>query len=323
MIGSGREKGRSANRPFRSFNRFSRLQSRHKKKVLIIAGPTAVGKTAVGIAVAKHLGTEIISADSRQCFREMNIGVARPSETELAAVPHHFIASHSIHEKLTAATFEAYALEKASEIFSRRDSLVMIGGTGLYIRAFTDGMDAIPTVPEAVHKRIVEAYRQNGISWLQERIQLLDPQFFEQGEIRNPQRLMRALEVVEATGKSILSFRTGGKKARPFEVMKIALNLPREQLYQRIHHRVDSMLEQGLLDEVRSLLPFQHLNALQTVGYKELFDHLAGKLTLEEAVDAIKRNTRHYAKRQLTWFRKDREYQWLAPDAAEVIRQLA
>lgn len=281
-----------------------------------------MGKTAVGIAVAKHFGTEIISADSRQCYREMAIGVARPSEEELAEVPHHFIASHSIQDKLTAAAFEAYALEKAAEIFRKSNTVVMVGGTGLYIRAFTDGMDAIPEVPEEVHNRVMKAYQQNGIAWLQERIQSLDPQFYEGGEILNPQRLMRALEVVETTGRSILSFRTGEKKDRPFDVIKIALDLPRESLYQRINRRVDSMMDQGLLEEVRSLVPFQHLNALQTVGYKELFDHLAGKTSLEEAVDAIKKHTRHYAKRQLTWFRKDSEYQWLPPDAEQVIGRL-
>jgi tRNA dimethylallyltransferase len=298
------------------------LQTFPDKKVIIIAGPTAVGKTAVGIAVAKHFGTEIISADSRQCYREMAIGVARPSEEELAEVPHHFIASHSIQDKLTAAAFEAYALEKAAEIFRKSNTVVMVGGTGLYIRAFTDGMDAIPEVPEEVHNRVMKAYQQNGIAWLQERIQSLDPQFYEGGEILNPQRLMRALEVVETTGRSILSFRTGEKKDRPFDVIKIALDLPRESLYQRINRRVDSMMDQGLLEEVRSLVPFQHLNALQTVGYKELFDHLAGKTSLEEAVDAIKKHTRHYAKRQLTWFRKDSEYQWLPPDAEQVIGRL-
>lgn len=310
--------------PAISFQRsFIGLQTIPDKKVIIIAGPTAVGKTAVGIAVAKHFGTEIISADSRQCYREMAIGVARPSEKELAEVPHHFMASHSIHDKVTAATFEAYALEKAADIFRKNDSVVMVGGTGLYIRAFTDGMDAIPDVPVAVHNKVVEAYQQNGMAWLQEQIQTQDPQFYEQGEILNPQRLMRALEVVEATGKSILSFRTGAKKERPFGVIKIALDLPREALYQRINHRVDSMMEQGLLEEVRNLLPFQHLNALQTVGYKELFDHLSGKLSLEEAVTAIKQNTRHYAKRQLTWFRKDSEYQWLPPDAVNVIASMS
>lgn len=298
------------------------MQTIPDKTVIIIAGPTAVGKTAVGIAVAKHLGTEIISADSRQCYREMAIGVARPSEEELASVPHHFIASHSIQDKLTAAAFEAFALEKAADIFRKKDTVVLVGGTGLYIRAFTNGMDAIPDVPEEVHKQVVEAYQQNGITWLQEQLQLQDPQFYERGEMLNPQRMMRALEVVEATGKSILSYRTGEKKDRPFGLIKIALELPRKELYQRINQRVDKMMEQGLLEEVRSLLPFQHLNALQTVGYKELFDHLAGKLSLYEAVDAIKKNTRHYAKRQLTWFRKDSEYQWLPPDTEQVIGRL-
>ncbi|HEV7329657.1 MAG TPA: tRNA (adenosine(37)-N6)-dimethylallyltransferase MiaA [Flavisolibacter sp.] len=298
------------------------MQAFQKKKVIVIAGPTAVGKTAVGIAVAHHLGTEIISADSRQCYREMNIGVARPSASELAEVPHHFIATHSIHEKVNAATFEEYALAKAEEIFSRADTLVMVGGTGLYIKAFTDGMDAIPEVPQEVHDAVVNAYQQNGLAWLQERIKTLDPEFYQQGEILNPQRLMRALEVVEATGKSILSFRTGEKKQRPFEVVRLALDLPREELYLRINHRVDNMMEQGLLEEVRSLLSYQHLNALQTVGYKELFNYLNGEASLEEAVDAIKRNTRHYAKRQLTWFRKNAEYHWLPPDAQAVIAHL-
>ena len=281
-----------------------------------------MGKTAVGIAVARHFGTEIISADSRQCFKEMNIGVARPSEEELAQVPHHFVASHSIHDKVTAATFEGYALAKAEEIFNQKETVVMVGGTGLYIRTFTDGMDAIPDVPQEVHNSVVAGYKEKGLSWLQEQVKTLDPQFYRQGEILNPQRLMRALEVVEATGKSIFSFRTGEKKQRPFTVCKIALDLPREDLYQRINHRVNGMMEQGLLEEVRSLLPYQQLNALQTVGYKELFDHLAGRISLEEAIDAIKQNTRHYAKRQLTWFRKDSDYNWLPPDSDAVISHL-
>ena len=293
-----------------------------KKTVVVIAGPTAVGKTAVGIAVARRFGTEIISADSRQCYREMNIGVARPSPDELAAVPHHFIASHSIHEKINAAAFEAYALAKAEEIFRKADTVVMVGGTGLYIKAFTDGMDAIPDVPEEVHNKVVAAYNHNGLSWLQEKIKTMDPLFYSKGEIQNPQRLMRALEVVEATGRSVLSFRTGEKKERPFNVVKICLDLPREELYRRINHRVDVMMENGLLEEVRSLLPYQHLNALQTVGYKELFAHLSGELSLPEAINAIKQNTRHYAKRQLTWFRKDENYRWLPPDAAAVLSSL-
>lgn len=298
------------------------MQTRSQKKVIVIAGPTAVGKTAVGIAVAKHFGTEIISADSRQCYKELNIGVARPSQEELAEVPHHFIASHSIHDKVTAATFEAYALAKAEEIFTRKQVVVMVGGTGLYIKAFAEGMDQIPEVPQEVRDEILKAYEEGGLSWLQERIRNADPQFYRQGEIQNPQRVMRALEVVEATGRSILQFRTGVKKERSFDIVKLALDLPREELYRRINHRVEMMMEQGLLEEVRSLLPYQHYNALQTVGYKELFDHFAGKLSLPEAIAAIQRNTRHYAKRQLTWFRKDASCHWLPPDAAAVLQHL-
>lgn len=293
-----------------------------KKTVIIIAGPTAVGKTAIGIAVANYFGTEIISADSRQCFKELNIGVARPSGPELAEVPHHFIASHSIFQKVTAATFEDYALAKAAEIFQANNHIIMVGGTGLYIRAFAEGMDTIPDVPPAIHQNVTDEYRQNGLLWLQEQIKVLDPQFYKKGEIQNPQRMMRALEVVRATGQSILSFRTSQKKERDFRIIKMALDLPRADLYQRINRRVDVMMEQGLLQEVESLIPHQHLNALQTVGYKELFAYLNGETTLPEAVEAIKQNTRQYAKRQLTWFRKDKEYHWLSPDANQVIGYL-
>jgi tRNA dimethylallyltransferase len=292
------------------------------KTVIIIAGPTAVGKTSVGAAVARHFATEIISADSRQCFKELKIGVARPSEEELSAVPHHFIATHSVQEKVTAATFEEYAMAKAAEIFRHHDQLVMVGGTGLYIKAFAEGMDPIPEVPPAVHEEVMDAYRQNGLPWLQEEIKKLDPHFFAQGEVQNPQRLMRALEVVKATGQSILSFRTGRKKTRAFNILRIALELPKEGLHRNINHRVDQMMEQGLVEEVKSLLPHQHLNALQTVGYKELFSYLRGELTREQAIDAIKQNTRQYAKRQLTWFRKDKDYRWFPPDAEQIIRYI-
>lgn len=298
------------------------MQIQSKKTVIIIAGPTAVGKTAVGVAVAKHFGAEIISADSRQCFKELNIGVARPSAEELSEVPHHFIASHSIHQKLTAATFEEYALAIAKELFKNHDHIVMVGGTGLYIKAFTEGMDQIPDVPDDIHYDVVNAYKQNGLEWLQHQIRILDPQFYAKGEIQNPQRMMRALEVVKATGQSILSFRTGEKKQRDFDVVKIALELPKEQLHHSINHRVDRMMQLGLVEEVRSLIPYQRLNALQTVGYRELFDYFNGETTLHDAVEAIKRNTRQYAKRQLTWFRKDKEYRWFLPDAEVIINSI-
>lgn len=291
------------------------------KTIVVIAGPTAVGKTAVAVHLAQQWGTEIISADSRQCYRELNIGVARPSPEELAAVPHHFIASHSIHQKVTASTFEQYALEKASDLFRRHDTLVMVGGTGLYIKAFCEGMDEVPAVPEEVRNDIVAQYGQYGLAWLQEEVKKADPKFYEVGEVLNPQRLMRALEVVRATGHSILHYRKGAKAVRPFRVIKVALILPKDELHHRINTRVEQMMEQGLLEEVRSLIPYQHLNALQTVGYRELFDYFNGLIPLEEAVSAIKTNTRQYAKRQMTWFRKDPGYAWFAPTEADKLKE--
>ena len=290
-----------------------------QKTVIIIAGPTAVGKTAAGIAVANHFGAEIISADSRQCFKELRIGVARPSADELAQVPHHFIASHSIHQKVTAATFEAYALEKAAQLFQTNNVVVMVGGTGLYIKAFCEGMDEIPEVSEAVHQEVITNYRQQGLPWLQEEMQKADPRFWQEGETQNPQRMMRALEVAKATGRSIFDFQKGEKKQREFSVIKLAIDRPKEQLHQNINHRVDAMMEEGLVEEVKSLLPYKHLNALQTVGYKEVFSYLDGTMTLQQATDAIKQATRQYAKRQLTWFRKDKEYHWLPPEPAVIL----
>jgi len=282
-----------------------------RKTVIVIAGPTAVGKTAVAIQVASYFQTEIISADSRQCYKEMNIGVARPSTDELSQVTHHFIASHSIHEKVNAVTFENYALKKVSEIFEKNNVIVMTGGTGLYIKAFCEGMDEIPVVPEALRNEIVEQYRQNGLTWLQEQVRHLDPKFFEVGETKNPQRLMRALEVFKATGKSILDFRKREKVERNFNIIKIALQLSKEDLHRNIESRVDKMFDMGLLKEVRSLIPYQHLNALQTVGYKELFYYFNGETDLQHSIDLIKRNTKQYAKRQVTWFKKDNAYQWI------------
>lgn len=289
--------------------------------VIIIAGPTAVGKTAVAIEVAKRFRTAIISADSRQCYKELNIGVARPSKEELAEVPHYFIASHSIFDKVTAATFEAYALQKVADIFATNHIAVMTGGTGLYIKAFCEGMDIIPDVPEVIRQQIKSEYAQYGLSWLQQQIQQYDPLYYQKGEIQNPQRLMRALEVYKATGKSILQFHKNEKAKRDFNIIKIALELPKEQLHHNINHRVDHMMEAGLLNEVQSLIPYQYINALQTVGYKELFDFLKGEVLLTDAVENIKKNTRQYAKRQMTWFKKDKDFQWFQPDKLQQLYQ--
>ena len=242
------------------------------KTVVIVEGPTASGKTSVAIELAKYFQTEIISADSRQCFRELKIGVARPSEAELQSVKHHFIASHSIHDKVNAGTFENFALHKVEEIFEKTDEVVMVGGTGLYIKAFCEGLDFIPQVSNEIRREIISGYEKNGLRWLQEKIRKTDPAFYTTGEIQNPHRLMRALEVVKATGRSIVEFRRGEKEKRNFRIIKIALELPKDQLHRNINARVDAMIAAGLVEEVKKLLPDKDLNALQTVGYSEIFD---------------------------------------------------
>lgn len=290
------------------------------KTVIIIAGPTAVGKTAVAIRLAKYFETEIISADSRQCFKELSIGVARPSEQELKEVPHHFIASHSVQEELTAATFEQFALQKINELFKVNDIVVMVGGTGLYIKAFCEGLDLIPEIDPAIRQEIVRSYEASGINWLQEQLEKKDPLFSQAGEMQNPQRMMRALEVVESTGQSILSFRKGEKVKRDFNIIKIGLELPKAELHSSIHMRVDNMMEAGLLEEVKRLVHFRNLNALQTVGYAEIFEYIDDNISLQKAMEQIKTHTRQYAKRQLTWFKKDKEFTWFHPSQVEKLK---
>ncbi|WP_295202862.1 tRNA (adenosine(37)-N6)-dimethylallyltransferase MiaA [Sediminibacterium sp.] len=283
--------------------------------VILVAGPTAVGKTAVAIQLAKQFETEIISADSRQCYREMDIGVARPSPEELATVPHHFIASHTIKEEVNAGVFEQYALAQTEMLFANHPVVVMTGGTGLYIKAFCEGIDEMPAIPSAIRENIIQLYETNGLQWLQEQVQQKDPIFWQSAEQQNPQRLMRALEFAEATGKSITLFRAGKKAERPFRIIKIGLEMPRELLNERINQRVDVMMKSGLLEEVKTLFPFRRLNALQTVGYQEIFDYLEEKTDLKRAVELIKQHTRQYAKRQMTWFKKDSSIHWV--NAAE------
>ena len=284
------------------------------KTVIIISGPTASGKTALAIEVARHFNTSIISADSRQCFRELNIGVAKPSPEQLSAVKHFFVNSHSIREEVNASIFETLALSWCDEIFSGRDTLVMSGGTGLYIKAFREGLDEIPPIDEGIRIKIADQYHDMGIIWLQKSLQQSDPLYYESGEMTNPQRMMRALEVIQSTGRSIITYRNQQKKQRNFRMLEFAIRLPRKELYQRIDHRVDLMMSAGLLEEVSSLLPYQHLNALQTVGYTELFQHLQGRSGLDESVSLIKQNTRHYAKRQITWLNKNKDLIWLEDD---------
>ena len=274
---------------------------------IIVCGPTAVGKTDYGFQLAREYNTEIISADSRQCFRELNIGVAKPSAKQLNQVHHYFINTHSIHEEVNAKIFEEYALNAAHSIFQKKETAVMVGGTGLYIKAFAEGLDAIPEIREDIRKEINEQYLLNGFDWLYTELKNRDPVFFAKGEIKNPQRMLRALEVKLSTGISIINFHSKQKAKRKFEIKFRLLQLPREKLYKNINERVDLMIENGLLKEAESLYPYKHLNSLQTVGYRELFEYFDGKYSLEKAVEEIKKNTRHYAKRQMTWFRKNLE----------------
>lgn len=279
--------------------------------VIIIAGPTAVGKTALSIKLAQQLGAAIISADSRQCYRELNIGVARPSTQELESVPHHFIASHSLKDHVTAAGFEQVALRLTLDLFKKSSYVVMTGGTGLYIKAFMEGLDPIPPIPPEIRQSIQLSFESNGLPWLQEQVRNLDPVFWQQAEQQNPRRLQRALEVLQATGQSILHFRNKKKIQRPFQVLPFCLTMPSPMLRQRIDQRVDEMMDMGFLNEVRQLLPYRDLPALQTVGYRELLEHLDGQFSLAMAVQKIKINTWQYAKRQMTWWKKQPDFIFL------------
>jgi tRNA dimethylallyltransferase len=291
-----------------------------KKTCIVIVGPTAVGKTSIALKAALHFHTKIISADSRQCFKELNIGVAKPSPEQLVQIEHYFINSHSIKDEVNAAVFEEYALEKIDGIFKNNDIAIVVGGTGLYVRAFCQGIDEVPKVDPAIREKIIADYEWEGLLWLQQQVEKNDPLYFLKGEIKNPQRLMRALEVKLSTGKSIVEFQTQQRKPRDFNIVKIGLDLPREQLHKQINSRVDNMMKEGLLEEVRSLKPYKKLNALQTVGYRELFGCLEGDLSLTDAAEIIKINTRQYAKRQMTWFKKDPEIKWHEPDFEELVK---
>ena len=279
------------------------------KKLIVILGPTAVGKTAHAIQLARTLGTEIISADSRQIFKELNIGAARPSEDELREVKHHFIASVSIHDEYSAGRFEREALEKLHELFTQYDTVVCCGGSMMYVDALVNGFDDLPsdkTVREHWSKRFVE----EGIEALQRELEEKDPDYYTQVDIHNPHRLIRALEVCTVSGVPYSSLRNASGSQRNFTVEKIGLEMPRERLYDRINNRVLRMMEDGLLQEARELHPFKELQALNTVGYKELFDYFDGACSVEEAVQKIQQHTRNFAKRQLTWWRRDAQITW-------------
>ncbi|MBI2269761.1 MAG: tRNA (adenosine(37)-N6)-dimethylallyltransferase MiaA [Bacteroidetes bacterium] len=286
----------------------------HQKKfLLVIAGPTAIGKTSLAIRLAKLFQTEIISADSRQFFREMNIGTAKPSDKELAEIKHHFINTISVTDDYDAGQYEHQASELINELFKKHALVILAGGSGMYINAVCNGFDDIPEVNENIREPLNTTYKKEGIIPLQEQLSKLDPGYYNTIDLNNPQRLIRALEICLSTGLPYSSFRKGKGKPRDYSIIKIGLNTDREQLYKRINQRVDEMIEAGLIDEVKNLTKYKHLNALQTVGYKELFNHLDGEQSLEKAIEQIKQNTRNFAKRQLTWFRKDGSIKWFEP----------
>jgi len=300
-------------------NSESSRHARPEKTAIVIAGPTAVGKTALAVGLARRLGTEILSVDARQCYRELSIGVAKPSAEELAAVRHYFIDSHSVTDTVNAAVYEAYALQRADDVFSRHDTLVVCGGTGLYLRAFLEGIDEMPEVPASFVHESEALLRLGGREALAAVLRLEDPLYAADGEMQNPSRMIRALSFRRATGLSIRSFQRRRVVERPFRTLLLGLDLPRAELHARIEARVDAMMSAGLLEEVRSLVAHRNLNALQTVGYRELFHHHYGALSIDEAVALIKRNTRRYARRQLTWFHATAGMEWYHPGRPEEV----
>jgi tRNA dimethylallyltransferase len=291
----------------------------HVKKLIVVVGPTAVGKTAVAITLAKHFRTEIVSADSRQIFSELSIGTAKPTGAELAQVPHHFIDSHSIHEAYDAAQYGQDALEVIHRLFERHNEVILCGGSGLYVKAVCEGFDDIPEVPAQIREELLATYERDGIEALQALMQEHDPHLYATIDQKNPHRLMRALEVKLGTGLSIASFRKKNTLQHPFTIVKIGLTLPREVLYERIDRRMDQMVAAGLFEEAEALYPLRAINALQTVGYQEIFDFMEGQYDREEAIRLLKRNSRRYAKRQLTWFTRDPQVQWFGPAEVEKI----
>ncbi len=289
--------------------------------LVIILGPTAVGKTAVAIALAEKFKTCILSADSRQFYREIPIGTAQPSAAELNSVPHFFIATNSIIEQIDAGRFGREARALLVEKFKKNQIIIMAGGSGLYIDAVINGFDELPDSDLSIREELQISLEKNGISVLQSELEKLDPEYFAQVDKDNPARLIRAIEICRLSGKKYSELRLGKSAHLPFDVLKIGLDLPREELYDRINKRVDAMMENGLEDEARKVFPNRKLNSLQTVGYKELFDFFDGAITKERAIELIKQHSRNYAKRQLTWWRRDAEIKWYAPKEISEIEQ--
>jgi tRNA dimethylallyltransferase len=287
--------------------------------LIVVLGPTGVGKSDISIQLANYFSTDIVSADSRQFFRELSIGTAVPAEEDLKSVIHHFIHSRSIHDYYNVSDYETEAIGLINQLFRTKNPLILTGGSMLYIDTICKGIDDIPTVTHEIRQEVVNWYAENGLEALQQRLLNLDPEYHGIVDLNNPKRLLHAVEICQMTGKTFTSFRKNTVRERPFRIVKIGINQNREILYQRINERVERMMDAGLQEEARSVYPYKHLNSLNTVGYKELFAYFDGNCTLDEAVDLIKRNSRKYARKQLTWFRRDSEITWFEPEHIQEI----
>jgi len=283
-------------------------------RLIVVVGATGSGKTDLSIRLARHYGAPIVSTDSRQIYRGLPIGTAQPSAEQLRAVEHHFIATHDITQDFNCGEFEVQALALLERLFATHDTVVAVGGSGLYVKALCEGMDDLPQADERLRAELAERMRREGVAALAEELRRLDPEYYDIVDKCNPARVQRALEVCLQTGMPYSRQRLGRRRERPFRIVKIGVDMPRDELYDRINRRTDYMMAEGLEEEARAVYPFRHLNSLQTVGYRELFDFFDGSISRDEAVELIKRNTRRYAKRQLTWFRRDREIHWFRPD---------
>ncbi|WP_321371422.1 tRNA (adenosine(37)-N6)-dimethylallyltransferase MiaA [uncultured Draconibacterium sp.] len=289
------------------------------KTLVVITGPTGIGKTEVSIKVARHFNTEIVSADSRQIFKELNIGTAVPSKEELAAAPHHFIQSHSVEESYNASRYETEALKLIDELFKTRDVLLLVGGSMLYIDAICKGIDIMPDADQEIRASLKKQLAEEGLESLRLQLKKLDPDYYKKVDLKNPNRIIHALEISIQTGKPYSSFRSNTAKKRPFKIVKIALNCDRQVLHNRINLRVDKMMEAGLEKEARSVYHKKHMNSLNTVGYQELFAYFDGDISREKAIELIKRNSRRYARKQITWFRRDESVEWFEPTESDKI----
>ncbi len=287
--------------------------------LIVLIGPTGVGKTELSLSIAEHFHTSILSSDSRQLYADLKIGTAAPTPEQLARVPHHFVGTLKLTDYYSAAQYEADVMKKLEELFSLNEVVVLTGGSMMYVDAICKGIDDIPTVDKETRELMLQKYAEEGLDHLCAELKLLDPEYYQIVDLKNPKRVIHALEICYMTGKSYTSFRTQSTKKRPFRIIKIGLTREREELYERINRRVDEMLDAGLLEEVKAVYPYKELNSLNTVGYKELFKYLNGEWTLEFAIEKIKQNSRIYSRKQMTWFKRDNEIHWFHPDQKEEI----